>query len=253
MMSNMISSPDPVADTEHSQKDSITLHHAAADDIPALAAISGAAFQSDTHTQLKAQFHGAKAFEEGMAEGIREWLLSPKVDLLYAKDASTGEKVGWVAWTRRGFAGDKDVAYSDLPEEPESNPVRGSEASKTIGDLEAMTNASMMSWSRKLMPNGCQCRVIIAINVHPRYQSKGVGSKLIEWGTSKADQEPGTYCWVSSSMGGVRAFEKHGFQEVGRLEADLDEYSEGRGKPIGAGTEKWGVYSWIYLKRKSRA
>lgn len=61
------------------------------------------------------------------------------------------------------------------------------------------------------------------------------------------------YCWVSSSDGGFRAFEKNGFKEVGLLALDLDEFvGEGvRGGSLDAVDEKWGEYVWRYMRREA--
>ncbi len=183
------------------------------------------AFKTDTHTLLKSQFHGADHHGEGMRDAMKGWIAHPKVDVLVAKEAQTGRLVGSIAWGRRGFEGDVDLPMDTAAE------IQPREGPKKIGELEEFSNAGMMSWALKLMPEGSRCRYIIFLTVDPAYQGRGVGKQLMQWGTDKADSE-GTYCWVSSSMGGVGAFEKHGFRQVGKIEANLDEYSEGEsGQP----------------------
>ncbi|TDZ16639.1 hypothetical protein Cob_v010367 [Colletotrichum orbiculare MAFF 240422] len=229
----------------------IVLRPATTEDVELLAAIADDAFKTDTHTQLKVVFHGPAPFRDGMTEGLRSWLQSTKVDLIVAEIA--GEPVGWAGWGRRGFAGDVDGPLATPTEEPVAAPS-GSGASHHIKDLESLTNASMEYWMGRLMPEGCRCRFVVSCVVHPEYQGRGVGGKLMRWGTDKADGEPGVYGWVQSSMGAVATYEKYGFHEVGRLEADLDVYAEGKppGKDYAAITgsrESWGRYTWIYMKR----
>ncbi|KAJ0371696.1 hypothetical protein COL26b_009470 [Colletotrichum chrysophilum] len=204
----------------------VNLRHATVDDVDTLAAIADAAFQTDSHTQLKAVFHGDSSFKDGMGEGLKGWLQSPKVDLLVAE-----------------ISGKPAISADTI--DPAKPP--------TIKDLEDLGNESMQYWVNRLQPEGCRCRIVISCVVHPDFQGKGIGSRLIRWGTEKVDQE-GTYCWVQSSMGGVPAYEKYGFREVGRLEANLDVYAEGnkpgeRYEKITGSADSWGKYEWVYMKR----
>jgi hypothetical protein len=95
-----------------------------------------------------------------------------------------------------------------------------------IQRLESITNQDMVRWQKILMPDGTKCMIIVAIAVSPTYQSHGVGSALIRWGTAKADVD-GVFCWVHASEAGHKVFAKEGFTEVGRLEVDLDEFAPG--------------------------
>ncbi|OHF02087.1 acetyltransferase [Colletotrichum orchidophilum] len=258
----------------------VTLRPATHDDIPALASISDAAFQADSHTQLKASIRGDDDFPRGMQEALASWINHPKVDVIVAEEATTTttttttatsdgtpKLVGWVGWVRRGFAGDTDLPLAGPDEEPRadtfftgSRPGGGGDEkkSKTVDDLGALTNASMEYWVKRFMPEGCKCRFLCTYVVHPDHQARGIGSRMMKWGTDQADREPGVYCWVQSSMGGQPAFEKQGFYEVGRLEADLDEFAEGR-RPGGelehvtGSKESWGRYSWVYMRRDAKA
>ena len=55
-------------------------------------------------------------------------------------------------------------------------------------------------------------------------------------------------CWVHASEAGYKPFEKAGFEEVGRLDLDLDEYAL---VPREEGEEnaKWGSYTFRYMLR----
>jgi GNAT superfamily N-acetyltransferase len=223
---------------------SINLGPAEIGDAAALAAISAAAFSSDTHTQLKELIRGP-SFESGMCGALESWITSPKIDVIVARDGSSGEPVGWVAWSSRGLDG---APAAPLPE-PSADPETAE--SKTVAGLEALTNANMLTWASRLMPAGTRCRYICAVNVAPAWQGKGIGSRLIHWGIDKADAEPGVYCWVQSSMGGWTAFAKHGFVEVGHLKANLDDFAQGH-TPVNGDQEAWGEYIWRYMRREAR-
>ncbi|KAL0936782.1 GNAT family [Colletotrichum truncatum] len=235
----------------------VTLRVATLQDVDALAAIADAAFQTDSHTQLKAVFNGAASFKDGMREGLKSWLASPKVDLIVAE--SCGNPVGWVGWARRGFAGDTDLPLSGPAEEPKAVTAHEADPLKpnTVKDLEQLTNASMQYWVCRLMPEGCRCRIVVSCVVHPDHQGRGIGSRLIRWGTDKVDQE-GIFCWVQSSMSAVAAYQKYGFREVGRLEANLDVYAEGKEpgeefEKITGSRETWGNYEWVYMRREAKS
>ena len=75
----------------------------------------------------------------------------------------------------------------------------------------------------------------------------GVGQAMIKWGTDQAD-ETRVYSWVSSSQGGATAFAKAGFEEIGHLTVNLNDYSDGVRNPE---TEdgKWGEYTFRTMKR----
>lgn len=223
----------------------ISIEHAQLDDIDALVHIAGASFEADTHTQLQSHFKApGESDADGTRESLKSYITHPKVDLLVAKDVASGRPVGSIAWARRGYQGDVDRPL-DPPSELETK-----QGPKTMADLSNLTDHAMDQFMSQMMPEGSRCRYIVGINVDPAYQGRGVGSRLIQWGTDKADSE-GVRCWVSSSMAGHLAFEKQGFRQVSTVEADLDEYAEGVRPAAGEGSKdgSWGKYVWYYLER----
>ncbi|CCF32327.1 acetyltransferase [Colletotrichum higginsianum] len=243
---------------------SVTLRPATRADVPALASVADAAFRTDAHTQLKAALRGVGNFAEGMEQALLAWVDHPKVDVVVAEDPASGQPVGWAGWVRRGFAGDIDLPLDDGDDNLSAEPTVAThltgekKGKRTVKDLEDLTNASMGYWVRRFMPEGSRCRFLCSCVVHPAFQARGFGSQLMRWGTDKADAEPGVYCWVQSSMGGRASFERQGFREVGRLEANLDDFAEGTTPGDGNGhitgsKDSWGNYVWVYMRRDARA
>ena len=67
--------------------------------------------------------------------------------------------------------------------------------------------------------------------------------------TEKADDAK-VPCWVQSSHGAWKTFQKRGFVERGRLQLDLDEWCVG---PDGVTQDgEWGEYVWRYMERVPR-
>jgi len=85
-----------------------------------------------------------------------------------------------------------------------------------------------------------------------RCAGKDVGSALMRALKELTDKER-AWCWVHSSVNGAPAFEKNGFEEVGRIELDLDEFAQGdsdREKLARKdGDGKWEKYAWKYMTR----
>jgi GNAT superfamily N-acetyltransferase len=186
-------------------------------DIPILSQISQEAFSTDTHTRLKELIKGTNHAVE-MTSVLSSWLSRPKGKCTVMKAVtSKGETIGWACWGFSGF----EYGGLNVPQDKEQQPKEVKEVSKEeeegeeqvkkskemlrIGELGAITSGAMREWSAKLTPPGSKCMILVAIPVLPAYQGKGVGSALIRWGTSIADEE-GVYCWVSSSDGGKADF-----------------------------------------------
>ncbi|KAK2594702.1 hypothetical protein QQS21_007612 [Conoideocrella luteorostrata] len=61
------------------------------------------------------------------------------------------------------------------------------------------------------------------LHTDPKHQRRGAGSMLLKWGTSEADRL-GLPCYLESSDEGRILYERHGWQEVGRLVVDLSKW-----------------------------
>lgn len=93
-----------------------------------------------------------------------------------------------------------------------------------INALEDMENADWAKWRPVFQPPGSRSIVIMGLAVDPAHHRRGIGTALLEWAGELADNA-GTYMWVHSSEAGYRAYARAGFEVVGTLDVDLDEWA----------------------------
>lgn len=250
---------------------SFTLQPLTIDDAPIIGKIGKAAFENDRHTMMKTK--GSYDHEDTAQEPIGYYLTLPqKVQCIKAVDNASGNILGYVCWGFRGYtrenvptlAGqgvgqEKFKTQEEAPKalEPETKASETSEGEESkaekdkddhIKRLTAITDADMQNWMAKLMPEGTKCMFIVTLSVDPNYVSHGVGSALMDWGTGYADKD-GVFCWVHASDGSHVFYAKHGFEKVGELTVDLDEFATA---PAPDNDGKWGQYTFRYMKRLPR-
>ncbi|KAI9682570.1 MAG: hypothetical protein M1822_006868 [Bathelium mastoideum] len=251
----------------------LTIESAIAEDVTLLTNVFMDGFADDVHTQMKTTGQNKDKFANGMREATSVWIQDhSRYTVLKATDDGTKQIVGWICWATRGYEDDTDRSrrkeYSEkhaaalLREaqtsgqdqlgnttkltRPHEQILQSREASGSIQQLESLTSEHLQRWMTKVMPPGTICMYIVALVVHPSYQSRGAGSALIGWGTARADADA-VFCWVHSSESGHRAFAKNGFKVVESLQVDLDEFSPGP-CPVHA-NGKWGQSTFRYMIR----
>jgi hypothetical protein len=143
---------------------------------------------------------------------------------------------------------DTDVK-SKAEEATLSGPKQDTKAEENdpIKRLTSITDADMKRWQGIFMPEGTKCMFVVGLSVAPEYHGLGVGSALLRWGTANADAD-GVFCWVHSSESAHTFYSKGGFETVGTLDIDLDEFAPGPPDEEG-GDGKWGRYVFSYMKR----
>lgn len=67
------------------------------------------------------------------------------------------------------------------------------------------------------------CTELCALNVLPKYQRRGLGSRLMKWGTEKIEQMKGQSIIIATEEG-YGLYVKHGFTEVERMDVDLEQW-----------------------------
>ncbi|KAH7103188.1 acyl-CoA N-acyltransferase [Auriculariales sp. MPI-PUGE-AT-0066] len=212
-----------------------TIRPASLDDVPTMSDIAARAFLTDRNTMMR---------DDG-----RGWS--------YVAVTPEGEIVGWVAWGKAGY---KPPADPSAPlEQPQSDAhwdAKEEEARNgpdKLGRLGAITSTNFGRWmDQKLIPkpgSGRRCIFVTSIVVAPEHEGRGVGSMLVKSGVEHADEDK-VNIWVHASEQAHHLFKKNGFEILGELDMDLDEYA------ITAppnGEEKWGHYVFRYMNRPAPA
>ncbi|KAJ7256172.1 hypothetical protein B0H12DRAFT_518422 [Mycena haematopus] len=221
------------------------------EDVPRFSEISTAAFANDSNTLIKAQADGLPM---GTVDMRNDWWiplfdLPEKCVIIKAVDDETGKILGMCGWAKWNFDGSKP-ALAEGEEDPRAEEYRPKPLPadhKPIDVWKKISHDSMNEWQRKLNPYGGKNMCIFGISVDPVEQGKGVGKALLKFGTDMCDEHQ-CYAWVHSSMAGYPVFVKAGFKEIGKLEANLDDYADGV-KWVKDGKEHdWGTYTFRYCK-----
>ncbi|KAH7417415.1 acyl-CoA N-acyltransferase [Cadophora sp. MPI-SDFR-AT-0126] len=78
----------------------------------------------------------------------------------------------------------------------------------------------------------------------PKYQRRGIGTALLEWGHEFADRE-GVPCFLIASPVGHPLYAHVGWKEIGVMEVDLKDWAE----YAKSGDMGWGIYRYYYMLR----
>ena len=246
------------------------------EDVPAMAKMCADSFLTDRQTQLKDLGKERYDMEAMSLQSLPLYILNPKIALIKAVN-DKGEIMGYIAWAFRG------VELSEIPQiegappkrKPLSDEERKAEDEKEAAEqkiedekkrleeeekkangiveeedlakkLNDMESENMNEWMEKLMPEGTKCMFVAGFHVDPAHQRKGAGLALLKWGTDICDKM-GLFAWVHSSEGGYAAYKKAGFEEIGKLDVNLDDYARAPPPPE-VGGDIWGHYVLTYMK-----
>ncbi|KAL8952776.1 MAG: hypothetical protein Q9222_001323 [Ikaeria aurantiellina] len=153
----------------------------------------------------------------------------PATKFLKAVDSQTQEMLGQATWL-----------VLDKPLEPEQLEVDGYDT-EDDKEFSRLLHEQQMRYrigaSREA--NG-HLLVLDSLAVRAEHRRKGVGSKLIQWGTKIAD-EMGLDAVVEASMEGAPVYKKHGFESMGKMTYDMPAKFEQRRTP-----------DLLFMKRLSR-
>ncbi|KAM7184637.1 hypothetical protein V8F33_012883 [Rhypophila sp. PSN 637] len=256
-------------------------------DIPIVSRNTASAFAVDPHTLVKQLGKGGYDMYAISSSGFLDNL--GKKNYMHFKAVSvdpttnnTGETIlGHISWAFRGVSDeeldkmprpglDDQLLPATTPDAAINTIVTTAEDENTTADDEETTNKNnnkiqrlhdlededMQTWMSSIIPPG-SCIFVTGLIVAPGYQSRGVGSRLLQKLNETADAM-GLCVWVHSSHQAYRAYHKAGFEVTRILELDLDEYAT-RGPREDEAVMgdlnlegKWGRYIIRYLKREPR-
>lgn len=223
-------------------------------DVAEMVELHALAFKTDAFSNLMLMGRDSDAHQRLMTTAIQTWFDDPAAELAKAVDGS-GKMVGWTCWITK--AAEKPTRLSanagKLSEESkqgrseerksENGADKPKEAKSPQQVLGGLKNQDLVQQEAKHM-NGGEYLVLQGMATHPDHQRRGIGAKLARWGTDKAD-ERGLRCWTHSSPVGKSTYVKAGFEQVGSVSYNLDEWV-----PVShAGGDRLGTYTFYYMRR----
>lgn len=158
-----------------------------------------------------------------------------------AVDDASGKPVGFVIWTMPKekvvvSQPEEEKKGVGLPDLPGVNTELWREKLAGLGqyydrDVDVTKDMRMCSISLLfLVCKSCGVRLSLMRTldlsyffVHPDYQRRGIGSKLLQWGKEKGDAL-GAKIWISSTPQARPVYEKNGWKVVESHEIDLDKH-----------------------------
>lgn len=243
---------------------SITIQPLTLSDGPQIGLIGKAAFSNDRQTMLKSAISDYD-HEKDAQEPLPYFLSVPqRMTCIKAVDEASGQMLGYAIWGFRGYTeeeiptphgrGAKAVPEPEQEQEKEKateeqNTKEESSEQDALSRLTTLTDADMRSWMAKLMPPGSKCIFVVTLSVDPAYSSSGVGTALMSWAMDRADEDS-VFFWVHASEDSWRFYQKFGFETLGDLKVELDEFADGIQAPFGDG--RWGSYTFRYMKREAK-
>lgn len=146
---------------------------------------------------------------------IHNALTDPTSHFLKILIPSTGEIVGWAKWN---LCLDKDTSIR-------SHDLIWAEGAN-LGLIDTFMG-EMRRREAKWMEGKRYC-LMQSLCVLPKYQGKGLGTRMLQWGLEIADRE-GVECWIDASPMGLGLYKKLGWKEVGEIKVDLRDWGGKKG------------------------
>lgn len=147
-----------------------------------------------------------------------EWMATdPTARIVKAFDPATGQIVAVGHWHFYLSPSTDALIFPTFRFPPAGNPALGAHF---FGSLLRTQEEHMRGQAYIFM------RLLVVL---PSYQGKGIGTRLLRWGLEQADQL-GVKVWIDASPAGLRLYQKLGWEEVSRLEIDLQEWGGREGE-----------------------
>ncbi|KAF3391625.1 hypothetical protein F1880_007762 [Penicillium rolfsii] len=173
-------------------------------DAPELAEAFFAAFSNRFNRAMFPDSPGVRAWMQKNLLGS-EGIPDDQVILIVTDPSNPNVVAGFAKWVRPSFvsSAEHDRHAEALDEWPEGSD-------RELCELFFGT----MDRDRGEIMKGKPHYFLDLLGVHPSYQGRGLGSKLLRWGLARADEE-GVEVYLSGSPDGRPLYERNGFQTVG--------------------------------------
>ncbi|CAI7591194.1 unnamed protein product [Penicillium glandicola] len=183
---------------------SLEIYPASPSDAPQLTQVFYASFRSDLDTTMFPNTPDVTEWwENDFSAGIKRSLAGETNDvfLKVTEGSEDGAIVAFAKWKRPVLAADRDRHEEQIVWAPSSDKEL---CDRFFYGMEAQHEKWMGERPHYYLD---------MLGVHPSCQGKGVGSKLLKWGLTRADAE-GMEVYLSASPAGKLLYAKYGFREV---------------------------------------
>ncbi|MCJ1242491.1 hypothetical protein MMC14_010499 [Varicellaria rhodocarpa] len=216
----------------------VRLSRAQLADVPALVQITEDAFAPDLFNKLVTASDPERDrshFEKNLIELFE----MPNVAIIKAEIVSTAENettesgqiVAWSAWAWN--VTDKDSTRARVDDghwrslAPSMSPVLFGKEAPAAGSLLDVFMEEEKKFERRWFANRDQM-VLGLLNVAPKYQGRGIGEKLLEWGVKVADQRR-LVCRLGATPVAWKIYQQFGWHVVDVQKIDLSEWFSSQG------------------------
>ncbi|KAG4424776.1 hypothetical protein IFR04_002124 [Cadophora malorum] len=206
---------------------------------------------------------------------VKEWLIdvlqeqfdAPELRLMKAVDRESGEIAALGFWWLRGWGLEEKSRYGmdtgfenrfrdGLDHEKERvhpflfPPLLESSISQVSASnggpgtpLQRHLSKSFRTFEKSWITK-TRCLNLSLLMTDPKFQRRGMGTALLEWGHEMADRE-GVPCFLIASPVGHPLYKHVEWKEIGILEVDLKDWAD----YAGGGDLGWGLYRYYYMLR----
>ena len=202
-------------------------------DIPSLLQVLEDAFAPNLFDQLISASMPDRAVQ--LEKDLLKFLSWPNVAVIKAEVASAEQEntnsrqiVGWSLWGWLVAGKESGRNTEQRPAPPNMSAVLPYASNPPAGSLAAMFKGAETQWDQQWFAN--RDKMILAILcVAPKFQGRGIGEKLIEYGVEQADRRNLT-CHLTATPVAWNIYERYGWHVVDKHKIDLSEWFSSGGR-----------------------
>ncbi|OQE31657.1 hypothetical protein PENSTE_c001G03426 [Penicillium steckii] len=148
-------------------------------------------------------------------------LANPEMHVLKMTDPSTGEIIGYSRWfIPKSLGGETIPQMSEKAQEIARDPVVF--APRPMNEALYGAFRQLLETSRKRFVKD-EDMVLDLLAILPEYQGRGLASKFLQWGCSRADQF-GVRLYLEATGAGYPVYFKYGWRLLEEVNLDLSQY-----------------------------